>query len=277
MMLRMAWVLIAFNVFLLSGCVTMMGNTPRTNADKALAVLDNFNTGETRTLSYVNPKIYVQHNKAMGGNFDGLKKVLSGAKDKGYAQETQRILEDGEFVVMHSKYNIDGPKAGFDVFRFKDGLIVEQWTGLADESKPNRSKRTQFDGETTISDVEKTDANKTIVRNYVNDVLIKEKIDMLAHYINADKLQQHNPLMGDGLDGMGLMLLYLRDNKLVMNYKKLNKVIGEGNFVFTMGEGEFGKNEPSTYYDLYRLEDGKIVEHWDVIQSNSKSDWTTKQ
>jgi len=41
-------------------------------------------------------------------------------------------------------------------------------------------------------------------------------------------------------------------------------VIGEGNFVLTMSEGTLGP-DAMAFYDLFRLEDGLIVEHWDVI------------
>lgn len=49
-----------------------------------------------------------------------------------------------------------------------------------------------------------------------------------------------------------------------MAYSKIHKVIGESNFVLTMSEGSFG-GEPQSFYDLFRLENGLIVEHWDVI------------
>ena len=41
-------------------------------------------------------------------------------------------------------------------------------------------------------------------------------------------------------------------------------MIGEGNFVLTMSEGTLGE-DPTAFYDLFRIEDGLIVEHWDVI------------
>ena len=46
-------------------------------------------------------------------------------------------------------------------------------------------------------------------------------------------------------------------------YKKVHQVVADGDLVFTRAEGEFG--EPVVYSDLWRGEDGKIVEHWDVI------------
>ena len=48
------------------------------------------------------------------------------------------------------------------------------------------------------------------------------------------------------------------------DYTKNHKVLGEGNFVLSISEGT-AKGVPSAFYDLLRFEDGKAVEHWDVI------------
>ena len=42
-------------------------------------------------------------------------------------------------------------------------------------------------------------------------------------------------------------------------------MIGEGNFVLTQSEGEFA-GKPTVYHDLFRIENGQIAEHWDVMQ-----------
>ena len=52
----------------------------------------------------------------------------------------------------------------------------------------------------------------------------------------------------------------------MLEYDKVYHVLGEGNFVLTMSEGKFGPGDHVAYYDLFRLEEGKIVEHWDIIQ-----------
>jgi 2-polyprenyl-6-methoxyphenol hydroxylase-like FAD-dependent oxidoreductase/predicted SnoaL-like aldol condensation-catalyzing enzyme len=47
--------------------------------------------------------------------------------------------------------------------------------------------------------------------------------------------------------------------------KRQHKVIGEGNFVLSISEGNHGK-KPTAFYDLFRLDQGKIVEQWSVSQ-----------
>ena len=51
-----------------------------------------------------------------------------------------------------------------------------------------------------------------------------------------------------------------------MVYTKIHKVLGEGNFVLCISEGSFA-DKPTSFYDLFRVESGKIVEHWDVMET----------
>ncbi|MFK8083499.1 MAG: nuclear transport factor 2 family protein, partial [Granulosicoccus sp.] len=181
---------------------------------------------------------------------------------------------DGDYVVAHTEYDFFGPKAGFDVFRFEDGLIVEHWDNLSDITPPNPSGRTQFDGVTAVEDLELTNSNKAIVEAFVNDILMGENPDKITEYVSTETYLQHNSAVADGLDGLNAALQYFADNGLVMQYDTLHKVLGEGNFVLSMSEGKFGKGDHVAFYDLFRLDNGLIVEHWDVIQTiPNEADW----
>lgn len=58
-----------------------------------------------------------------------------------------------------------------------------------------------------------------------------------------------------------------------MEYDKVHKVLGKGNFVLTMSEGKFG-GQPTAYYDLFSVANGKIAEHWDVMETIlPESEW----
>jgi predicted SnoaL-like aldol condensation-catalyzing enzyme len=41
-----------------------------------------------------------------------------------------RAFRDGDLVFTQSEYKFFGPKAGFDVFRFEDGKVVEHWDAI---------------------------------------------------------------------------------------------------------------------------------------------------
>ena len=262
-----------------SNCATSAKNKSKTkvdmsNKEKVVALLNSFNTGDSAPVAYINPEKYVQHNLAVGDGLAGFGQVMQHAPPQGFKANVVRAFEDGNYVFTHTEYDFFGPKIGFDIFRFEDGLIVEHWDNLIEVQKPNPSGRTQTDGATTIEDTDKTEANKAVVRNFVNDILINGTMDKLTTYVNPEKYLQHNPAVADGLDGLGAALQYFAENGLVMEYEKMHMILGEGNFVLTVSEGKFGKGDHTSFYDLFRLENGQIVEHWDVIETIlPKSEW----
>lgn len=238
-----------------------------TNREKVVALLNTFNNGDTEPISYINPEKYIQHNLDVADGLAGFGAVMQAAPPQGFSANVVRSFEDGDYVVTHTEYDFFGPKVGFDVFRFEDGLIVEHWDNLAEITPPNPSGRTQLDGETTVTDLDKTAANKAVVQGFIDDVLLGGQFDKVASYINPAKYLQHNSQVADGLDGFGAAMEAMAANGLVMEYKTVHQVLGEGNFVLAISEGVFGQGEDVAFYDLFRLEDGLIVEHWDVIQN----------
>ncbi len=244
------------------------------NKEKVVALLNSFNTGDKTPISYINPNKYVQHNLAVGDGLAGFGEVMQHAPPQGFKSNVVRAFQDGNFVFTHTEYDFFGPKVGFDVFRFEDGLIVEHWDNLAEITPPNPSGRTQFDGTTEITDLDKTEANKKHVEGMLNDIFLNGKMETLTSYISPEKYIQHNSGVADGLEGLGAALKYFAENGLVMEYHKVHKVLGEGNFVLSISEGKFGKGDHVAFYDLFRIEDGLVVEHWDVIEPiPAKSEW----
>lgn len=244
------------------------------NKKKVSELLDSFNTGDSAPIAYINAENYVQHNLDVGDGLAGFGEVMKNAPPQGFKAKVHRVFADGDYVVAHTEYDFFGPKAGFDVFRFEDGLIVEHWDNLTEITPPNPSGRTQFDGATEVEDLEATDSNKAVVEAFVNDILMGANPDKITDYVSTETYLQHNSAVADGLDGLGAALQYFAENGLVMQYDTLHKVLGEGNFVLTMSEGKFGKGDHVAFYDLFRLDNGLIVEHWDVIQPiPDEADW----
>ena len=234
--------------------------------DKAVAVIESLETGAKEPIAYINPTKYIQHNLAVGDGLEGFGAVLANAPAGGFKAKVVRSFQDGDFAVLHTIYDFFGPKIGFDVFRFEDGKIVEHWDNLIEIKPANPSGRTQTDGTTTITDLDKTDANKTLVKNFVSDILVNGDMSKLAGYFDGDNYLQHNPAVGDGLSGLGAALEAMAKQGIKMEYDKIHKVLGSGNLVLTMSEGKMGGAHTS-YYDLFRVENGKIAEHWDVIET----------
>lgn len=236
------------------------------NKEKAIALIESLETRAKEPIAYIHQEKYIQHNLGVADGLAGFGEVMANAPEDGFKAKVVRAFEDGEFVILHTAYDFFGPKAGFDIFRFEEGLIVEHWDNLAPITPPNPSNRTQLDGSTEIVDTKKTGENKALVSNFVKDVLQDGKADMLTTYINPEKYLQHNSSIADGLDGLGKALQYFAENNLILQYDTVHGVFGEGNFVLTVSEGKFGAGVHSSFYDLFRIENGKLVEHWDIIE-----------
>lgn len=226
-------------------------------------------TGAQEPVAYINAESYTQHNLGVADGLAGFGAALAQLAD--YPEKakvnTVRVFADGDYVVAHTDYNFFGPKIGFDIFRFEDGKIVEHWDNLqAIPESSNPSEHTMVDGTTEIVDVEKTEENKQIAENFVKDVLMGQHPEKLTEYFNGNNYIQHNPGIADGLDGLGAALANMAQAGIEMKYDTLHKVIGKGNFVLTVSEGYLGGAHTS-YYDLFRIVNGKIAEHWDVIES----------
>ena len=246
------------------------------NSEKALALIDALETGDTKALDYVSES-YTQHNLSFPDGKAVIAGLLTGTPT-GFTSTNYRIFEEGNYVFMHNSYggswNNGVPQVAFDIFRFENGSIVEHWDNLSDITPENPSGRTQVDGATSVTDLGQTAANKTLVEGFVTDILLNGKADKLTDYISAEVYIQHNSGIADGLEGLGEALQFFADNDLLLQYDKLHAIFGTGNFVLTVSEGLFLKGDHVAYYDLFRVDDGKIVEHWDVIQNiPPESEW----
>lgn len=249
--------------------------TNMTYTEKAVALIESIETGNPEPVSYINPNKYIQHNLAVADGLAGFGEVLSMLPPGSAKATVKRAFQDGEFVVLHTEYNFFGPKVGFDVFRFENNKIVEHWDNLQEIAPKNPSGRTQLDGPTEILDLDKTQANKALVSSFVDAILIKGEMEKISLYIGPNKADyiQHNPMVADGLSGLGQALSALAEKGMPMIYKRNHKVLGQGNFVLAISEGVFLDNDVA-FYDLFRIDNGKIVEHWDTIENiPEKSAW----
>jgi predicted SnoaL-like aldol condensation-catalyzing enzyme len=233
--------------------------------EKAVALIQSIESGDSGPASYVNPDKYIQHNLLIADGLAGFGAALAQLPAGSAKARVVRAFQDGEYVFLHTEYDFFGPKAGFDIFRFENGLIVEHWDNLQALAPANPSGRTQLDGPTAAIDLDKTKENKALVKDFVEDVLMGRNPGKITDYIVPTNYIQHNPAMGDGLEALGAALKAMADAGTPMTYTANHMILGEGNFVLSVSEGEFlGKR--SAFYDLFRVEDGKLVEHWDTIE-----------
>lgn len=236
-----------------------------TNKQKAVALLKSIETGAIEPVGYINPNKYIQHNQAVADGLAGFGALLQQLPEGSAKVNTVRVIGDGNYIIAHTDYNFFGPKIGIDIFRFEDGLIVEHWDNLQEKVSETASGRTQIDGPTDVVDLDKTEVNKTLVTNLINDIFLGANPDKITDYISTEQYDQHNPGVKDGLAGLGEALAALAEAGMPMVYEKNHIILGEGNFVLSVSEGIF-MNEKVAFYDIFRIENGKVVEHWDTIE-----------
>lgn len=212
---------------------------------------------------------YIQHNPAVPTGAAPIVGFIPALEKSGIRLTTHRVLAEGDLVVTHSTYEsahlLGGPTmVAFDVFRVEDGRIAEHWDNLAPLTPPNPSGRTQTDGPTEVAERDRTAANRALVVGFVETVLQGGDAARLTDFISAEHYHQHNPEIADGLSGLGAALAAWAAQGIAIHYDRLHLVVAEGNFVFTASEGALG-DTPTAFFDLFRVADGRIVEHWDVV------------
>ncbi len=95
-------------------------------------------------------------------------------------------------------------------------------------------------------------------------MLVRGDLSELTEYFADGTYAQHNPQIGDDLAGLGSALQALAQQGIAMAYRQVHRTVAEGEFVFVQAQGSFGPT-PTVFYDLFRVANGKIAEHWDVV------------
>ncbi len=208
---------------------------------------------------------YRQHSALAGDGPEPLRQLIAGLPAD-FRYESARVIADGDLVALHGTYHGFGPDplVAFDIFRVDaDGKLAEHWDALTPALADTVSGRSQTDGPTAITEPESTESNRALVAEFAAKVLVGADYSVLTDYISTATYHQHNPEAADGLDGFSAAATtWAADGKNLV-YTTIHKVIADGEFVLLQSQGRFGV--PVAYYDLFRVADGKIVEHWDVI------------
>ncbi len=234
--------------------------------EQVTQLLESIESGDPGPVSVINPNKLIQHNLTEADGLAGLGAVLAKLPKGSARVHVVRVFADGDFVFTHTEYDFFGPKIGFDIFRFENDQIVEHWDNLQQTPTAlNPSGRSMTDGPSQVEHPEQTEANKSFVTSFLNEVIIQGKSDKLGDYLQPD-FHQHNPLEADGISGLGAFLSAQAAAGTPLKFDTVHAVYGEGEFVLSVSEGSFA-GAHSAFYDLFRIEQGKIAEHWDTIET----------
>ncbi len=216
---------------------------------------------------------YRQHSTGVKDGAEGFIEFFESFVQRNPKRDIQIIrgLVEGKYVFLHAYQNINEGEAEWvttDFFLTDDNdKIIEHWDVIAPYSAQTKSGHTSVDGSIEIKDLDKTEENKELVKRLIKEGLMKGgNPELLPKYISSTKYIQHNKDVEDGLEHF--MQLALDPNRSLF-YDEIILMVGEGNFVATLCKAhwlENGKRQDYAQVDLFRVENGLVVEHWDNVE-----------
>ena len=235
--------------------------------DQICALLKGIETGDAAAVAVVNEEKYIQHNPHTHEGSVGLAALFRRLSKTSPRVNIVRVFEDGDYVFAHTEYDFASSNIGFEVFRFEDDLAVEHWDNIQRRLGPNPSGHTMVDGPTEATDLDRTETNRAIVRAFVNECLVNDQPDTLERYINGEHYTEHNPRIADGPSALRSALAEpASPDSVTIEYDRIHRLLAEGSFVLCVSEGSFN-GVHSSFYDLFRVAGGKLVEHWDTTEA----------
>lgn len=233
-----------------------------TNKEKAKIYHDAVSNYDLTTIESMVCENYIQHNPLVPTGRAHFLAFIPQLKRHNSKIRNIRIFQDDSHVIMHHLWKQAMPfgaeeKIAFHIVRFDQrGLIAEHWSVMTDMAQPNISNRSLIDGPTEIDESESTEKNRSLVVNLFID-LVKNEIHsykQIFYRFFQPHFLQHHPKMSDGIKGFE-----------ASKYHHQHKVFASGNFVLSISEG-VQHNNPTAFYDLFRIEKNLIAEHWSIYQ-----------
>jgi predicted SnoaL-like aldol condensation-catalyzing enzyme len=115
------------------------------------------------------------------------------------------------------------------------------------------------------ADAAQMEANKKTVAALYDAVLNQKDFEKASQYLGP-RYTQHNPNAADGPEGLKGFIAFLKD-KFPNNRSEIKRIFADGDYVIVHVHAV---REPGTrgnaIIDIFKLENGKVVEHWDVVQ-----------
>jgi len=208
---------------------------------------------------------YTQHSTGVRDGVEGFVEFFMPFIERNPQRDIiiERALVDGQYVFVHAYQSLNNGEAQWITTDFfdtnKKDKIIEHWDVIGEYQKQTPSGHTSFDGETEIMDMDKTERNKNIVRRFMEEVRICNRLENIETYISSDSYIEHNKDAKDGIVNFKKKMMQVVD---IIKYKDLFLLVGQGNFVATLSRA-YRNVEELAQVDVFRLEDDFIVEHWD--------------
>ncbi len=229
------------------------------------ALLKGIETGDPSSVAVVNPEKYIQHNPETREGGEGLAALFKRLAKSNPKVNIVRVFADGEYVFAHTEYDFSTHRVGFEVFRFEGDQTVEHWDNIQSRQGPNPGGHSMVDGPAEVTDQDRTESNRERIHSFIETVLIGKELDELSGFVDQAAFIDHNPRFGNDRDALAAALAESgKDGSRLIQYQQMHHLLADGNFVLTACEGALD-GQPASFYDLFRLDQGSIVEHWDTL------------
>lgn len=245
--------------------------------DQMKRLINSFTLGETEVAREMIHENVIQHS---AGQYQGLKGyVPDWAKSRPLENATFfRCFENEDYSVAHTMFGIAGLPyfVCFDIYRWNRGKIAEHWDNCQPREPSGKNKNGMTDGPKEASCAEKcekeTRQNVALIERFQREVSVGGRSAAFWDYFPRHGYIEHN----QGLAGVEDLyrrvkeLESLRPEPLGL-CQSTKFVIGHGNFVLAacvaLSDATNVTSEPTrAVFDLFRIHERKIVEHWDVAQ-----------
>lgn len=209
---------------------------------------------------------YTQHSAGVGDGREGFVAFFEDFLRRNPTRDIRivRGFEDGRFVFVQATQSLNNGESRWvtmDIFDTDDDArMIEHWDVIGELVDETASGHGQVAGPTEPTDLDRSDDNKTLVSEFLTRVLQEGDYERIGEFVSDTMYVQHNPAVRDGVVAF---LEFARREELA--YREIHRVIGCGSFVASLSRVRLGGAE-NAVIDLFRVEDGLIVEHWDVIE-----------
>lgn len=241
----------------------------KSKKQKICHLLKGIEMGDPSSVTVVNEAQYIQHNPQTHEGSEGLAELFKRLSKTSPKVNIARVFEDGDYVFAHTEYDFDTRNIGFEIFRFENGQAVEHWDNIQKRMEPNIEGHSMIDGSISITDLDLTESNRTTITSFVKNYLLAQDKSGLQQYLSQNDYIEHSPIFNK----FNSLKEHNKADSRNITYKKCHKILAEGNFVLSVCEG-FDSQIHTSFFDLFRLQNGVISEHWDTIEAiPPQSEW----
>lgn len=225
--------------------------------------------GDVEAIHRYTGERYTQHNTHVKDGKEGFIEFFEDFKRRNPKRDIRiiRSFEDGNHVFLHAYQNLNDGAAQWVTFDFFDtdenDKLIEHWDVITAFSDSTPGGHTSIDGPTEIKDLDRTDDNKALVKTMIEQVLMPGgNPDRVDEFISSERYIQHSKEMPDGLEAFRQLVT---KTQRPLNYHEIVLCVGQGNFVATLCKADW-MGEDCAQADLFRIDQGMIVEHWGAAE-----------